>query len=131
NADDSHDGRDDAGSFTIQAIAAPQNIERVEAAVREELARLVAEGITAAELEDAVSGLLNQRRQARAEDRSVAGMLRDQLYFGRTMAFTAGLDERFQTLTLEQVNAAIGRHFKPEQLTVITAGDFGAEPATP
>src|SRR5690606_25188939 len=100
HADDSRDGRDDAGSFSIQAIAAPQNIDRLEAAVREELARLVAGGITAAELDDAVSGLLTQRRQARAEDRSVAGMLRNQLYFGRTMEYTAALDARYRALTV-------------------------------
>ncbi len=128
HADDSRDGRDDAGSFAIQAIAAPQNIDRLEAAVREELARLVAEGISAAELDDAVSGLLNQRRQARAEDRSVAGMLRNQLYFGRTMDYTAGLDARYRALTVEDVNAAIRRHLQPEQLTVVVAGDFAAEP---
>ncbi|RZA18420.1 MAG: insulinase family protein, partial [Lysobacteraceae bacterium] len=37
SADSSRDGTDDAGSFSVQAIAAPQNIERLEAAVREEL----------------------------------------------------------------------------------------------
>lgn len=125
-ADDSRSGKDDAGSFSIQAIAAPQNIDKVEAAVREELARLVADGITAEELRDAVSGLLAEREQQRADDGKVAGMLRDQAYFDRTMQFSADLDARYRALTLEQVNDAIARHVKPEQLTVIAAGDFAA-----
>ena len=126
NADDSIEGEDDAGSFAIQAIAAPQNMARVEAAAREELARLVADGITAAELQDAVSGLLTEREQGRANDAQVAGMLQDQLYFGRTMQFTADLDAKYRALTLEQVNAAIRAHLDPAKLSVVVAGDFAA-----
>ena len=126
NADDSIEGKDDAGSFAIQAIAAPQNMARVEAAAREELARLVADGITAAELQDAVSGLLTEREQGRANDAQVAGMLQDQLYFGRTMQFTADLDARYRALTVDQVNAAIRRHLDPAKLSTFTAGDFAA-----
>lgn len=126
NADDSLDGKDDAGSFSIQAIAAPQNIDKVEAAVREELAKLVAGGVSADELRDAVSGLLTEREQARADDGSVAGMLQNQLFFGRTMQFTADLDAKYAALTLEQVNAAIRKHLDPAKLSVVAAGDFAA-----
>ena len=125
-ADDSRDGEDNAGHFTIQAIAAPQNMDKVEAAAREELAKLIADGITAEELRDAVSGILTERQQGRAEDSSVADMLADQLYYGRTMQFTAELDAKYQALTLEQVNAAIRKHLKPDQLSVFTAGDFAS-----
>ena len=126
SADDSLDGKDDAGSFSIQAIAAPQNMDKVEAAVREELQKLVASGITADELRDAVSGLLTEREQGRANDGQVAGMLQDQLYFGRTMQFTADLDDKYRALTLDQVNAAIRKHLDPARLSVFAAGDFAA-----
>lgn len=123
-ADDSRQGQDDNGSFNMQAIAAPENMAKVEAAMREELARLVREGITADELRDAVAGTLTEREQARAEDGSVAGMLADQEYYGRTMQFTADLDARYRALTVEQVNAAIRKHLKPDTLSVYLAGDF-------
>ena len=97
---------------------------KVEAAVREELTRLVKDGITEEELRDAVSGILTERQQGRAEDGSVAGMLADQLYFGRDMQFTAELDAKYQALTLDQVNTAIRKHLKPEDLSVFVAGDF-------
>ena len=126
SADDSLDGQDDAGSFAIQAIAAPQNMDKVQQAVREELARLVAEGVTAGELRDAVSGLLTEREQSRASDSRIAGMLQDQLYFGRTMQFTAEMDGKYRALTVEQVNAAIRRHLDPDKLSVFVAGDFDA-----
>ncbi len=131
SADDSRDGKDDNGKFVIQAIAAPQNMAKVEAAVREELARLVKDGVTADEVRDMVSGVLTQRQQGRAEDGAVAGMLTDQLYFGRTMEFTAALDARYKALTVDQVNAAIRKHLKPENLSVYVAGDFAKAAATP
>ena len=76
-ADDSYAGTDDAGSFSIQAIAAPENMKKVEAAVREELARLVKDGITEEELRDGISGTLTERQQGRADDGTVASMLAD------------------------------------------------------
>lgn len=130
HGDDSREGKDDSGYLAIQAIAAPENMDKVEAAIREELTRLVTDGVTHDELKDAVSGILTMRQQGRAEDASVSGMLTDQLYYGRTMQFTADLDAKYQALTLEQVNEAIRKHLKPEALSVYAAGDFGGASQT-
>ena len=130
-ADDSRSGKDDAGSFTVQAIAAPENMAKVEALVREELDRLLKDGITADELKDAVAGTLTERQQARAEDGTIAGMLTDQLYFGRNMQFTADLDAKYAALTRDQVNAAIRKHLNPEMLSVFVAGDFAKAAGAP
>jgi zinc protease len=59
---------DRAGSFGIDAIAAPQNLQKLEAAIRQELERAVKDGFTAAELAGAKSGLLQQRVQNRSKD---------------------------------------------------------------
>ena len=123
-ADDSREGQDDNGSFNVQAIAAPENMAKVEAAIREELARFIRDGITEDELRDAVAGTLTEREQTRAEDGSVAGMLADQAYYGRTMQFTADLDAKYAGLTREQVNAAIRKHLRADTLSVYLAGDF-------
>ena len=124
SADSSRDGKDDAGSFSIQGIAAPQNMPKLETAVREELARLVRDGITAAELSDAVNGMLTQRQQARASDGNIASMLNSDQYLGRKMARRADFEARLKALTVDDVNAAIRRHFKPGELSVYVAGDF-------
>nr|WP_175429086.1 pitrilysin family protein [Lysobacter enzymogenes] len=131
DADASRDGRDDAGAWTVQAIAAPQNLDKVEAAMREEFARLIAAGVDAAELRDAVSGLLTQRRQARASDGTVAGLLGRNLFFDRTMQFSADLDAKFKALTVDAVNAAIRRHLKPADFSVYLSGDFAAQGKAP
>jgi zinc protease len=134
SADSSPTGRDDAGALMIQAIAAPQNAAKVETAVREELARLVRDGVTEAELRNAVAGLLTQRRQSRAADGSVAGTLSNNLYLGRTMDFQAQFDARLAALTAADVNAALKKHIDPSKLSVYLAGDFtkaSAAPAAP
>ena len=89
--------------------------------------RFVKDGVTEAELKDAVSGLLTQREQSRASDGTIAGMLSDQLFYGRTMQFTAELDAKYAALTVDQVNAAIRTYFKPDALSVFLAGDFAGK----
>ena len=131
SADASREGKDDAGSFSIQAIAAPQNAAKLEAAVREELARLVKDGVTDTELKDAVAGMLTQREQSRASDGAVAGMLNSDNYLGRPMLRRAEFDAKLKSLTVEQVNAAIRKFLKPEQLSVFVAGDFANAAKTP
>ena len=116
--------RDDNATFLIQASAAPENMTRLEAAMREELDRFVREGITAAELADAKDGLLTQMANARASDGTVASILRSNLYLDRTMQWTADNEAAIRALTVEQVNAAIKRHIRPESLSVFVAGDF-------
>ena len=123
-ADDSRKGRDDNGYLVVQAIAAPENIAKVETAVREEFARWIEGGVTEQELRDAVSARLVAREQSRAEDGNVASMLTGHLQFGRDMQFEIDRDAAYQALTVEQVNAAIRKHFRPESLSVFVAGDF-------
>lgn len=124
DSDSGREGRDDAGSLMIQAIAAPQNLDKTEAAMREEYARWIRDGVGAGELRDAVSGLLTQREQSRASDGSIAGLLASNLFLGRTMQYSADVDAKIKALTVEEVNAAIRKHFKPEDLSVYMAGDF-------
>ncbi|MCM2336659.1 MAG: insulinase family protein, partial [Pseudomonas sp.] len=130
NADASPDGRDDAGSLAIQAIAAPQNVPRLVAGMNEEVQRWARDGITATELSDAVANLLTQRSQSRAADANVSAMLARNLYLGRTMAWTAEFEARLKALTVDEVNAAIRRHVKPETISVYAAGDFATAAGT-
>jgi zinc protease len=122
--DNSREGRDDHGFLAIQAIAAPQNLDKVEAAVREEYARLAKEGVTEQEVRDAVAARLVAREQGRAQDAVLASILGNHMQYGRDWQFEAGRDAVYAALTAAQVNAAIRRHLKPEQLSVFVAGDF-------
>ena len=120
----SADSIDASASQLLYAIAAPENIERVEAAFREELALLLDKGVSEEELKDAIDGWLKSRHRARGEDGALLGMLADNAYLDRTMAWSAELDAKVAALTVDDVNAALRRHLDPKDYSVIAAGDF-------
>jgi zinc protease len=116
--------QDAAGSFGISAIYAPQNRERVERAIREELERALAQGFPEAEFEAAKKGLLEARRVARGQDSALAGRLSSYLYLGRTFAWDADLEKRIAALRADEVRDALRRHIDPKKLSFLKAGDF-------
>ncbi len=112
------------GSWSAYAIAAPQNVAKVESAFREEIARAVKDGFTQKELAAAKSGILQIRAQNRAQDRALAGAWAANLYLGRTFTFSKQFEDKVTALTLEDVNAALRKHLDPAKISVVTAGDF-------
>jgi zinc protease len=115
---------DEAGSFRIGAIFAPQNRSRVERAIREEVARAVGEGFSAEEVRAGKQALLEQRRMARTQDRALANRLSSYLFMKRTFAWDVDFEAKIAALTPAQVNAALRRHFDPAKLSLVAAGDF-------
>jgi zinc protease len=115
---------DRAGSWVVQAIAAPQNVARVEAAFREEMAKFLKDGVTAEELAKAKSGISQRRLQARAQDQQVVGKLLSDIDSGRSYAWDKALEARIQALTPADVLAAARKHIDPAKITIVKAGDF-------
>jgi zinc protease len=123
---------DESGTFSAYAIYAPQNAEKVEKGFREELDRVLKEGFTAQELEDAKKGYLQELRQARTEDFSLATTLRNDLFLNRTKAFDEAFEKQIAALTIEQVNAAFRKYVTPDKISIVKAGDFAkAKAAAP
>ena len=110
-----------------EAIFAPQNRAKVEAAFQEEVARALKDGFTAAELAEAQRGLVSQRRLVRAQDNRLASALAANLDLGRSFALAQQVDQAIERATLEQVNAALRKYLKPERFVVGFGGDFKGE----
>jgi zinc protease len=125
----SADSLDPRTSLTLNAICNPKNIQKVNNAISEELARLLADGVTAEELDRAKQGYLQQQQVARTSDASLASTLADCLYVDRTMAFYGDLDKKIAALSPAQVLAALKKHVDPKRFVVVDAGDFAAEAA--
>ena len=115
---------DEAASFRVGSIFAPQNRGRVERAIREEIERAVREGFSAPEVEAGKRSVLEARRLARSQDRSLAGRLGHYLFVKRTFAWDIEFEKKIAALTPEQVNAALRRHIDPARLAVVVAGDL-------
>ena len=114
---------DRAGSLSISAIAAPQNLAKVDAAVRAELARAAKDGFTADELAGAKSGIMQQRLQARTDDGALASGWTSYLYRGKTYEWSAEFERRLNAVTLAQLNAAFRKTVDPAKLSVVIVGD--------
>jgi zinc protease len=115
---------DESAEFHVSSIFAPQNRDRVERAIREELERAVRTGFTAGEVEEGRKSLLEARRMARTQDRSLVSRLGIYLFAKRTFAWDVEFESKIAALTADQVNAALRRHIDPARLCVIVAGDF-------
>ncbi len=118
---------DPVGSFGGYAIAAPENMARLERAFREEVQRLRETAMPETELAETVDGLLRSRQTSRANDAQLVGMLNDNLYLGRDLAFSAAFEDRLRALTPDAIRAAFARHVDPAQLSVFIGGDFDTD----
>jgi len=123
--------RDAAGEFGISAIYAPQNRAKIEAAVRDEISRALAEGFAEEEIANAKKGLLKQRQLARNSDASLAGRLRRYLELGRTFQWDVDFEARVAALTPAEVRDALRRRLAMQNLSEIKAGDFTRLAGTP
>ena len=116
------------GTVTTYAISAPQNASKVEAAFKEEIARALKDGFTPEEIAKAKTGYLQQRQVSRAQDAELANKLDSYRYLNRRLAFDAEVEKRIAALTPAQINAALRAYLKPNDITIIKAGDFAGHP---
>jgi zinc protease len=115
---------DTQGSLIMYAMYAPSNLAKLKTGVSEEVARFIKDGLSQTEFDDAKKALQQERSMSLAQDPVLARMLGGHLFLSRSMATEAALDDKVSKLTLDQVNAAIKRNFKPEMFHHFYAGDF-------
>jgi len=112
------------GMLKLYAIYAPNNLDKLKTGVREELVRLVHDGVTEQELSDAKKSVLEDRKISRAQDALLAAGLASQLNTGRTMVFTEQTDAAIDNASLAEVNAALRKYIDPAKFLHVYAGDY-------
>jgi zinc protease len=118
------DVEDRFAQFTGTAICAPENMAKVEAAFKEELARIVRDGFTEAEFAAAKKEILDQQLAGRSSDRNLISSLATQAHYGWTMQRTQEREARISAMTVAQVNAAAKKWIDPSSFAIFKAGDF-------
>ncbi len=119
------DKEDQNSSLFVYAIYAPQNLDKVSLGFKEEIDRLIADGITQEELDNAVNGWIQGQSVSRAKDNELSSLVNNNVYYYRDMDFWKDMEARVAKLTVADVNAAIKAYFKPFKMwTVVNAGDF-------
>jgi zinc protease len=110
--------------FYIHGISNPVNMPKLEVAVREELNKLLKDGVTSSELAAAQNGYLERQKVNRSDDGQLAQVLARNLEAGRDMSFYADLEKRITALTPEQVQQVLRKRIDPKRITLVVAGDF-------
>lgn len=122
---------DNIGTFFANAIYAPENADKLEAAFKDEIRKVITEGFTAEEIAAAKTGWLQSRSVTRSQDASLSGTLNNYLYIQRDLKWDDAYEKKIQALTPEQINAAMKKYIKPEMINIIKAGDFAKAKAAP
>jgi len=111
-------------SFYIFAIANPANVDKLKVVVREEIEKILKDGVTAEELETAKRGFLQRLEVARTDDAGLAAALGETAQVGRTMAFDAQQEEKIRKLTRDEVQAALKKYLSLDRMILAVAGDL-------
>ena len=112
-----------AASWTMQAILAPQNLRKAEVALYEEIDRVIKEGFTQQELDEAKKGFIEYRAVNRSQDTLIAYHWVQMMNEGVDWTEAEDRDETIRNLTLDEVNAAFRKMVNRDGLTVVLAGD--------
>jgi zinc protease len=115
---------DRVGRFNFSAIAAPQNIPRVQSAFLEEVKLARKEGFTDAEVENAKAGLLRAREVARTNDDNLTYLLTTLMHQDIWMKDRIEFERKIAALKTADVSAAFQRYVDPEKFSFVNAGDF-------
>lgn len=110
-------------SWSMQAILAPQNLRKAEVALYEEIDRVLKEGFTQQELDEAKKGFIEYRAVNRSQDNLIAYHWTNMMNEGVDWSESQKRDETVRNLTLEEVNAAFRKMINRDGLTVVLAGD--------
>ena len=110
-------------SWSMQGILAPQNVRKAEIALYEEIDRVIKEGFTQQELDEAKRGFIEYRAVNRSQDPLIAYHWTQMMNEGVDWTEAQERDERVRKLTLDDVNAAFRKMVKRDGLTVVLAGD--------
>ena len=116
--------RDPVASLTVTVSTNPANIDKVTAAVMEELQRFLKDGPTDREVADAKQAFVEAQKVGRTGDAAIAGQIVSNLNTGRTFAFAADQEKAILALTPARVADAFRKYIDPQRLVVIRAGDF-------
>ncbi len=108
----------DAGRFAVYVGTSPETVGRVEAAVGEELRRLLDEGVTDAEVEEARAYLVGREPFRRETARQWADLMVAAVHYGLPLDDPAWWAERLERVDREAIEAAARKHLRPAALKV-------------
>lgn len=118
------DSQEKRANFRISAICNPNNMEKVEKCVREELDRMIRQGVSEKELDESRQGWLNAQLARFVQDAAIAGTVGNNIQLKRTMAYYSEMESKVRSLTADQIGTAFKKYIDPAKLQFVEGGDF-------
>src|SRR5436305_1611149 len=112
-----------AGPWYIAVSVNPGNVERAVESALKVLREYVEHGIRADELEDEKSSAAGAFKVSLSTNAGLASALSNAEFYRLGLDYVERYPELVRAVTVEEVNAAIRKYFRPEHLTVVIAGD--------
>ncbi len=113
-----------AGPWYIGVSVNPGNVERAIESALNVLRDYVLNGMSADELADEKSAAIGSFKVGLATNRGLARAIWNAEFYGLGVDYLDNYPQIIASVTLEQVNAAIRKYFRPEQITIVIAGDY-------
>jgi zinc protease len=115
---------DQSGAFVGYAIYAPENIAKLEAAFKEEIEKVLKEGFTQKEIDEAKKSWIQSRQVSRSQDNSLSSVLNSNLYLNRSMKWAEDLETKVKGLTADQILQASRKSIDLLKMSFVKAGDY-------
>ncbi|MBA3711797.1 MAG: insulinase family protein [Pyrinomonadaceae bacterium] len=115
-----------AGPWYVAVSVNPQNIEQAITSALNVMREYVADGIRADELADEKSSAIGSFKVSLSTNGGIAEAIWNAEFYGLGTDYVDRFAELIEAATVEQVNAAIRKYFRPDHLTIVIAGDTGA-----
>ena len=112
------------GPLVIRAGVGPANVDRAVAAIDNEIRRLVADGVTAKELDESRRFLIGSIPRALETNAAIANFLQNAEFFGLGLDYDARLSTLLEAVTLDEVNEAARRAVDVDRATTVIAGPY-------
>ncbi|HEX6623665.1 MAG TPA: insulinase family protein, partial [Pyrinomonadaceae bacterium] len=112
-----------AGPWYIAVSVNPSNVERALASALAVLRDYVEHGIRPEELDDEKSAATGAFKVSLSTNAGLAAALWNAEFYRLGLEYIDRYPELIRAVTVEEVNAAIRKYFRPDHLTVVIAGD--------
>ena len=113
-----------AGPWFVGVSVNPQNVDKAINSALSVLRDYVQHGIGAEELADEKSSAIGAFKVSLATNAGLANALWNAEFYRLGLDYIDRYPQIIQAVTVEEVNAAIRKYFRPDHLTVVIAGDF-------
>lgn len=115
---------DKVAKWGVYAIFNPIYKNRLDSALKQEIAKAIDKGFTEDELKKSTDSWLQGRKITLGVDAQLAGLLESYLYINRDLTWYTDQEKKVTGLKLAEVNQALVKYIDPKKLVLVYGGDF-------